>query len=211
MSSFEAAQALYGEAAAREQGAADLARALDAQAGVMENAQAVEQNITQETRQETAMLLHGAAQDLRSSLIAYNPTMKKLPGNTAGETHLQSSVMWIDPEAITMQGGGRLINRSVAEDIARHEARHQRQSATADAGGVVAGGQHFDARALREFDAIAEQRSTDFLSAEYLQIRSRAAAVFSSRGDRELIRRGEFRQLEQKHADIAAEGAALAA
>ncbi len=211
MSSFEAAQALYGEVAEREQGVDALARDLDTRADALERDAPPEQGVIGTTRNDAARLLHAAAQDLRSALGSYNPTMKRLPGGTAGEARLQSSAMWIDPEAIMAQGGSRLIDRDVAEDIGRHETRHQRQSATADAGGVTASGQNFDARELREFDAIAEQRSTDFLSAEYLQIRSRAAAVFSSREDRELIRRGEFRWLEQKHAGTAADGAALAA
>jgi hypothetical protein len=183
------------------------------------------QNATPEQNQEAAAQLDEAAGDIRSTLGKHDPTMKDLPGNIAGQAQLQSSNMSVDTGAI--QGSGkRIINKKVAADIGKHEARHQEQSATADAtevtlgkkepevaepqnadakslpdteAEVTAGTTTLDATELREFDAMEAQDDLGFVSGEYKAIHAKAAAVLSG-SDRELIKAGKFKELERRHA-----------
>jgi hypothetical protein len=216
MSPIETAQAIYEEETQGEKSVSQLANALEQRADKLAQQDVATEQATMrdDVRTEIAGTLEGAdskdgateakkldeaAADLRSSLGEHDPVMKDLPGDTAGQAQLQSSNMWVDAQAIRSGTGDRLINTEIAEDIGAHEARHQEQSATADAETITVKGKELNATKLREFDAMEEQSSTDFLSAEYKAIRAEVGSVLSG-SDRELIKNGQFRELERRHA-----------
>lgn len=219
MSSIETARAIYEEETQGKKSVTQLAFALERRANELEQQDVEdEQNAMREhTRgaivdtlqpsgseeaKETVAKLDEAAKDLRSSLGTHNPTMQKLEGNTAGKAQLDSSNMWVDTQAIQSQDGAKLIDTTVAEDIKLHEARHQEQSARADAQSITVKGQQLSETELREFDAMEEQKNLNFLSGEYKAMRAKVAAVLSQK-DRNLIKQGRLRELEQSYAQAA--------
>jgi len=193
---LETARAIYEEETQDEQSARELASDLRRRAAELRAREidAKHEEFAEDVRVEVSGVLAAAADDLDSSLGEYNPTMKQLEDGVAGQAKLDSSWMAIDPHVIGGDGA-QLIDSTMAKDIARHEAEHQQQSATADAEGIVVGIRIFNAREIREAAAISVQQRQDFLSSEYRHI---TASLPMDSTDRKLVRGGKFQQLEAK-------------
>lgn len=216
MTSLDAASALYEDVVdGNEQSSAALAADLEKKAREVREANSSETTteISDEVRdelsaalediapedtegevEEVAEHLDTAAKDIRSSIGA-TVTMKELDQGVAGQAQLGTDNVWIDSQSIRSQDGDSLIDTGVASDIAVHEEEHTKQTATADQEGITINGQEFDAREVREAAAISVQENIDFLSAEYQQI---TANLPMNAADRELVQKGEFKELERQ-------------
>ena len=181
MESLEEARAIYEETAKSGEFSADaLAGKLNRQ--------------SDDASKEVAVHLNKAAKDMRDALNKYSPTMKKLEGDTAGEAKLDSSSMWIDPEKIISDDSEDVIDKELAEDIGRHENEHQKQSTSADADKIQVKSKTWDEREIREAAANSVMHSTERLNTEYKAI----CALTMDEKDRDLVRRGEFKELEKR-------------
>ncbi|MDD5025838.1 MAG: hypothetical protein PHH13_00510 [Candidatus Peribacteraceae bacterium] len=206
MTATETARAVYEEiAAADERSACELTQELIVVANDIREG-------TLDHRQEIAGLLEGApskdmrtiattldqtAGDLRQVFGSASPTMKVLPGNTAGQAPLGGSVqdVMMDPLKMEAQEGVTIIDVDMAQDILAHEEEHTKQSATPDAQEIHVDSHTFDQRKVWEAGAISIQADTGFLSDEYQQIH--ADLPLDEQG-RLLVREGRFKDLERK-------------
>ena len=181
MESLEEAQAIYEETAKSGE------CSVDTLAGKVEHQ-------ADDALEEVAHHLIKTAKDLRGALRKYNPTMKRLEDDTAGQAELNSSSMWIDPEKIIANNGADVIDSDLAEDIGRHEKEHQQQFAISDAHEIQIGSTTYDERKIREAAAISVMKSREELSDEYKAI----ASLTMDKEDRDLVRKGRFLDLERK-------------
>ncbi len=207
MTTINTAQAIYEDTIEKsgEISAEDLERQLRERSEALRGEQHAE--MSEETREDLEIVLTDgedpediandldeAADDIHSSLGGKNATMKELDPGVAGQAELGKDKMWINPKSIKSDDE-KVIDKEIAEDVALHEEEHTKQSATADADGVEINGKAFDAREIREAAAISVQYRTDFLSAEYQQI---TKGLPMNAEDRELVRKGKFRELQAK-------------
>ena len=209
MAGIETARAIYREEAEKEQSATSLAEALRNQAIKMRqlDLEQERQLAVGETRDGIAQVLEDGARDLQAVFSGSNPTMKVLPGNTAGQAYLGvTGSTEIDVNAIESDGPN-LIDTEVAKAVSSHESRHEAQR-QGDAAGVQVGETFLSAHELHEWDAMEHEIRNVQHSADYEVIRARVSAVLS-KVDRDFVVKGRFRDLEAKKAGQ--DGLAIAA
>jgi hypothetical protein len=212
MASIDTARGIYEDAASTPQRADQFARGLEERAkavreqlgqqkaaissGVRSDIQdaLTEDDLDRQDVEDVAKHLEEAANGVRSS-VKSTTIMEDLPDGVAGQAHLGTDSVQIDPNAIQSADQDRIIDRSIAEDVQLHEDEHTQQSPDANADGINVNGKSFDLREIREAAAISIQERTDFLSAEYKRI---TQELPMDAGDRELVRDGDIIELARK-------------
>ncbi len=198
MASIDAARVIYEEEADKEQSAASLAQALRRRAEEVRQGELrqMQGEIAGDTREEIAAILEDGAKDLQSALGSGNPTVRDLPGDTAGQAQLGvRGSMEIDADAIVSDGPA-LIDTETAEAVRLHEERHEQQR-PGDVAGVQVGEMYVSAHELYEWDAMEHETGNMEHSADYEAIRAKVSSLLNGE-DRTLILQGRFRDLEAR-------------
>lgn len=147
------------------------------------------------TAKRVGVILRKTATAVQTSMKG--STVETMEDGVAGKGQLDSDRRWIDPLKAkhSAAGGDVLIDVSKAVNTNRHEEEHNRQSLTADAASIRIGNQRLEEWEVREAGAISVQDRIDFLSGHYRWIHS---VLPVNAAERDLIRRGEFRELERR-------------
>lgn len=142
-----------------------------------------------------AKILRTTAGDVRRCLG--EATIEEFDDNTMGQARRGQSGFTADLRKVKAEKteGPSLIDAAVADDLAEHELEHTKQKGPPDAPSIQVGVTRLDAWEVFELGAISVQKSTHFLDPTYKEI---AATATISAGQRQLIRDGKFRELEQQ-------------
>jgi hypothetical protein len=142
-----------------------------------------------------AKILRTTAGDVRRCLG--EATIEELDGNIMGQARRGESGFTADLRKVKTEkrAAPSLLDADVAIDLKNHELEHTKQSGAPDVPSIRVGSTRLEAWKVFELGAISVQKSTAFLHQSYKDI---AATATITADQRQLIRDGKFRELEQQ-------------